>query len=463
MLVLFTTVVTSVVGITVMFGFLVGSFLRETTGLPDRWTSRTAAERIAEISQPILDQYENTPGKEVPTNIIPGSGPEAGTGNLNIGPYGGSTGDINGDGIPNINDHDGDGISNDDEINGGNDQGGIFGPTDPTNPDTDGDGVDDGTETTNGTDPRDPKAGGVTVPPRGTGDQNQEQGLVILDFSKTVRGTNNQFTHRAIVRSGSTVKFRINLDAAAIGSLQRVQIRDDMGRGLQYVPGSGSLQRTDAPPTPLPDNWISGLTLDVPVGYRSYVIEFDAVAVQGNSEVQNIAAVAQLGSFTNTQTDRAFVLITESPFLLGSPDGDGSNIYVEKFSKQIKDNLGNWTEYATITTNVPSQFRIVLQLINPTTTDIQAVIKDVLPSTFNYSAGTSKVYIDNSPLGNTLPDDWFTEGFTLTVAPGIKKVEIQFPATLEVPTTASNQANLTVNIPGSTPIIRRDSAILVRK
>jgi hypothetical protein len=59
------------------------------------------------------------------------------------------TGDIDGDGIPNIldEDSDGDGISDGDEIKNG---------TDPANPDTDGDGLSDGDELTEGTNPNDP-------------------------------------------------------------------------------------------------------------------------------------------------------------------------------------------------------------------------------------------------------------------------------------------------------------------
>ena len=272
---------------------LVATFIRETSGIEERWGSRTMIERDADITNPAGDIAD------IPAETTDFTGPK-----------------LTGSG-----DHDNDGIPNGTETDTG-----VFDPanpndtgTDPANPDTDGDGVADGIEIILGTDPTDPDSGGlptVIIPEPG-----QPTAGVRLTFSVSKQARllpSGGFSHyiQAPADGQSAVEFRIELAVTATGAPQNytggdlatVAVQDVLPRGLQRIAGSAYIIRGNGQREPLPGQLFSGYLIHI-TGNGTYQFTFGfSATVEEAGLWENVVRVYRVNFPLEGATDKAIVL-----------------------------------------------------------------------------------------------------------------------------------------------------------
>ena len=208
----------------VIIATLGATFIRETSGIEERWGTRTMAERDTDITNPAGEL-------DTPDETTPAVSPK----------------------VTGRGDHANDGIENSKENNSGIYNGLDDPGTDPTNPDTDGDGVADGIEIILGTDPTDLNSGGLPVVTQ-PGQEEPVSGLKFTySISKQVRlAPDGSYTHYvdALADGQTQVDFKIEVsvsvsnvpDSASGDQVVAVFVVDDLlPRGLNHIQGSDSL------------------------------------------------------------------------------------------------------------------------------------------------------------------------------------------------------------------------------
>lgn len=453
------------IGTTIVISSIVSHYTRETSNIFGRWQGLTMAERQQSIMVPIQQMSGILPCAAIPNaqgpNDLDGDGltntdeQQSGTNSNNID----SDGDGFCDGIevlsgsspsdkdsqpafdtniststtnppldgsihnPSDNDHDGDGISNSDEIAQG---------TDPTNPDTDGDGVGDGAETKKPipTDPTDPTDGGIAKPPTGTSARNPQLFLDKLYKLVQTPYTGGSWTHAADARLGDSLRFKIHAEVTNEGGSHNLIIEDRLPSGITFVSGTITV---DGQSRPLADtaalSYIS--TRIIKPGKTIIDIEFTATASRVGS-IENIVTMFVTNALGKL-ADKAFVNVHSLDPGDNIGGGFGSvcticNLYKEGRLKGTSD----WSATITATRGDIVEFHIVVE--GSTEANGQPVtitLKDVLPAGLTYIRGSSQLY--KAGVKQPFPDSdaWITQGTTLVSDTRRTNYEITFSAKVE--------------------------------
>jgi hypothetical protein len=377
--------------VSLVFATLAASFVRETSGIQERWGNRSATER---------EGIENAFAQIAVASNISDSGGRTVTGG----------------------DHDGDGIPDDIDA-------------DPTNPDTDGDGTDDGIETVDGTDPTDPTKGGVPTVVVTPTPQRPIDRLFISGLSKVVRNQDGTWKHFARVSVGATVEFRIQADLINQGGDHTAVIEDRLPGALEFVSGTAEL---DTATIELKETDLASFRyrMTAPGSYRVVLLVKARITSPGTFE--NIVTAYEVAHPTNRLIDKAFVT-SESPSsesdIPTPPPCQLCNFY--KVGRVAESNRP-WSRIITTTGNSPIEFRIVAELAGT----VGTTVLDTLPAEMSYQPGSMTVMLNNARL-EVDETALFGPGLYFPANDALSQLEITFRAnpypasTFELTNTAS--------------------------
>lgn len=479
----------------VFLAFTVGNFARETSGMQERWASRTMAERDRDFMQPAeqlaglaggssLDggpSADDSDGDSIPDaeeiklgtdpnnpdtdgdgywdgiELIAGTDPKNAdsfpqfdanlSASTNHPPIGGSR--------DNPNDHDNDGLSNDEEKTLG---------TDPRNPDTDGDGVADGVEVAKGTDPKDPTDGGLGVPPEGPGGTYIPR-MILNQLYKVVQTSfsGGLWTHAAQARLGDTVKFKIHAEVVNEGGSHTLVIEDNLPGGLTYVKGSLTMT-VNGQNRSIGDSPPSYITIPITaIGKTTIEISFSAIA-------------SAIGSFTNTvlmfeegksgrMIDRAFIEVHSLNPGDNIGGGFGQTCSICNLYKEVRL-MGNtdWNASIQAATGDRVDFHIVVEgSTEADGTPITISLHDTLPQGLSYITGSSHLYKNGKSASLPGGDSWITNGVDLTADSKRTTYELIFSAKVEAVAPFSLANIVTAASNGKRPNSRIAQAIVESK
>lgn len=357
---------------------LATAFTRETSGLTERWGNRTLDQRQTEIINPLL-AIASSPNFQ--SNIGSGTNPQP------------SGGDYDGDGIPDEDD------------------------PDPTNPDSDGDGTIDGKDPS----PTDPTDGGPKPVPPTPPNQPAPQ-LFINSLVKTANGT-----HFLTTSVGSTIAFKIKVEAASQGGNHTLVIKDELARSFLYQ--TGTVERSDGVEANLTASQLSS-------GYRVHLSGAARISITLSFTVQataignfeNIATAYELNRFGGL-SDKAYVRVVADGAAPGSPDVPICTICsFAKFGRLTA--AEPWSIQVFATTGQAVDFYIYIETASPITPQT-FVVTDALPADLRYVPDSTRVVRDGFASNSPIPEDWFTKGLRMTTSGSSNKFEIYFSATVE--------------------------------
>ncbi len=379
------------VGILTLIAVLTVTFTRETTGIEERWGSRTAEERQTDLLDPISILAKN---KNYQSNV---------SGNKSIRPTGSS-------------DHDNDGLTNDIEISLG---------IDPANPDTDGDGVLDGIEKELGTNPNDPKEGGLAPVPQTTTPTSTPNQLVITRLSKTAI-VGGRPVHFVTLPVGSTIQFRIRAEATNLGGSHTLVLEDKIPNSFHDF--TGTIQVNNSPTSKITKNSLSRYVIRVSPNTQTVVVEINfsvtATAVGNWENIANIYKPNELDGLS----DKVYLRITNPKSYTTQPPASCTICNLFLLGRANKDEA--WGTRIFAETNTQLDFYISIETSNLESETKTFSIKDVLPSGLKYVPGSGKVFYDNRSTPKQLPDTWITD-YNLTTTHKTNRFELYFSATVE--------------------------------
>ncbi len=432
--------IASVILMLAFFASLVGSFMRETTGIDERWGGSVAARQgLADsIIRAGEGQDDNVPTNRPVAPALPGDGDYDGDGLLNWEETG--TGSIYGL-QTNGTDSDKDGFPDDIERTLGTDPNNPadfpgVGRTDPDNPDTDGDGMGDRTEISRGTNPNDPNDGG-TAPPAKPEEPVVERGKLVLE--KVVKAVkepgSTAWAHFVEVPVGTSVDMWIHIEVQNKDTLMRtIIIEDHLSNGLAYSSG-GTYKGIDGESTrPLPDNW-----LDIPheinlVAGSTRVIDitFPVTAAVAGLEYNSVI-VYDKNNISNSLGDKVFVT-GQTAGASGNQSLDIGSIAFNQFNNEVKrDDQTVFSESAISSIGETVDFRIIIEVTNSYLTSRSLLLTDSLPEQLRYLDGQGNL------------GDLFRDGYLrMSVDPGRQQFIYNFSATVvsEVSETVYNTAKV---------------------
>jgi len=432
---------------------VVSTYARETSGMTERWSGKTVAQR---------DCGQGIPTQQLAGTIAPDANPCAitaddtdgdGISNDEEKTYGtdpnnpDTDGDGWGDGVEilngtsptdktsfpkfdtnissstshptlggsrdNPNDHDNDGLSNDEER--------ILG-TDPTNPDTDGDGVSDGTEIIKGTDPKDPTNGGLQTPPPTPGPPHIPQ-LILDKLYKTVQ-SGDQWRHATEVRLGDVTNFRIHAEVINEGGTHTLIIEDYLPGGLTYLSGTTSTNNSE--PVSLPYSQLRHQEIVIAAVGRTIIDLAFSTKVVNTGNYENLVTMFEEGKSAR-MTDKAFVIVhsLEPGDSIGG--GFGQVCTICNFYKEGRaPGDTGWTTHVKANPGDRVEFHIVAE--GSITADGQAVtiqLKDTLPDGLTYVKGSGQLF-KNEQEQAPPADNWISTGLSLASGAPHTAYEIKF-------------------------------------
>ncbi|MFA5010123.1 MAG: hypothetical protein WC553_02770 [Patescibacteria group bacterium] len=410
-----------VVGVAAVIAVLTATFLRETSGIDERWGDKTMVERQQTLLDPIAQLASSASYQD---NVTTGTNPR---------PHGG--------------DHDGDGIPDDDESGDGS----PTGPgTDPTNPDTDGDGILDGIEKQRGTNPTDPTDGGLgPVPPT---EPNPTTPILIVDnLYKVVRTNSGAYSHFVETTVNNSVEFKINLEVVNQGGSHTLIIRDQLPAALSFK--TGSMVINEAQPSSLTYDQLVNQELTITKIGRTTVTLFFSTQATSAGGFSNYVTAYEAGA-PGGLSDRAYVKVV-TPDNPNSDGGDEDLCTICNFYKQGRTSVdAPWSTHLTANTGQTIEFIIVAETSNRTDSTQNIFLRDDLPKGLTYISGSSLIFRDGSTRSDQLDDSWITNGLTLQANQPVNKFEIHFSAKVEAtaPFTLTNTATATDWSP--TPVSR---------
>ena len=457
----------------------VGRSARETSGMEERWGTRSMAERDRDFMNPLeqiagLIDGNSTTGPSA-DDQDGDSIPDADEASIGTDP---TKPDSDGDGFwdgievlagtdpadpdsqpsfdPNIststnnpplggsrddpNDHDNDGVPNVDEPTLG---------TDPTNPDTDGDGTTDGTDPS----PTDPTDGGIQPPPVVVGPSHAPR-LFLDRFYKTVVGplSNGKASHATEVRLGDVVSFHIHAEVVSEGGSHTITIEDYLPSGLTLIPES-----IDPPTADLPRSTFPVTT----IGRSVFDIRFSATATAlgGWANEAALSSPSQAGKMT----DQAFVIVYSSTDTIGGGFGRICTI-CNLFKEARVYGSDLWGSQIKANANDTIEFRIGIEgSLDADGSSVPLRVTDTLPSEFAYIAGSGKLFKNGQEQVIPGQDNWITQGLTLLADAPQTNFEIRFSA--KVKTVAPFALTNTVKVDASSmaPASRVATATVLSK
>ncbi len=378
-----------IVGLLVLSSVLATTFTRETSGIEERWGSRTAEERQTDLINPILELAKN---KDYQSNVSSRTSPR---------PTGSS-------------DYDGDGIPNDIEIALG---------TDPTNPDTDGDGVLDGIEKERGTDPNNPEEGGLApIPPTApTTILNQ---LIITRLSKTAFVAGKP-VHFATLPVGSTVQFRIRMEAENLGGSHILIIEDKLPNVFRDLTGTIEINNSTA--TKLTSSLLKRYVIKVKPTDRTIIAEINfsvtATAVGNWENVATAYEPNQLGGLS----DKVYIRIIppKSSYNINQPSASCTICNIFVLGRTGTDNA--WSTQVFSKTGDQTNFYISIETANLESSSKTFSISNIFPSGLEYIANSGKLFYDNRRTPELLKDNWLA-GLKLKTTHTTNRFEIYLSA-----------------------------------
>jgi len=418
-----TVILAGVTLIAITIAVLTVTFMRETSGIEERWGSRTMAQRQQDLLDPIA-ALAGQSGYEA--NISSGTNPR---------PHGG--------------DHDGDGIPDNEELGNGS----PAGPgTDPANPDTDGDGVADGIEKQRGTNPNDPNDGGLQSPLPAQPAPTQE--LIVDNLYKVVRYNQEVFSHLVEVPLNSTIHFKINIDLINQGGSHTLLILDTLPASFVFQTG---LMTIDGATTPLTRPQL--IRQEVPItrtGRSTIILLFDvqATAIGGFANSVEAYEVGAPGG----PSDKAFVKVNPPE---GSPAGDTTSpcTLCNFFKVGRAGDSQPWGTYLTVVPGQTLEFMLVAETSNRTGNVQTASLRDTLPVGLKYVAGSGQLFKDSSQ--SSLNDSWIDSGLTLQADQPSNRFEIHFSATVEASAPFS-LTNTATAADWSNPAVSRTAEVRIK-
>lgn len=415
---------TSLVAIVIVA--LVATFIRETSGIEERWQGKTQAEREAFMA-PIL-ALAASPNYQ--SNVAPGT---------NSRPHGG--------------DHDGDGIPDDEETGNGN----PLGPgTDPTNPDTDGDGISDRLERQRGTNPNDPADGGITPAPPETTPAPVSNDLIVDNLYKVLSPNDDNYDHFAEINLNETVHFRIHVEVINEGGSHQLLIEDQLPASFTYLSGAIATSRTSSRPLTVEQLRHQVLTI-TEVGRTVIDINF-VIQATGVGAFENTASAVADGDIGGL-TDTAYVKVNAP--LGGSPNDLIPCTLCNFFVLGRNGSQSPWGTNVTTSTGDTLDFYLSAETANQTGRAQTIKILDSLPLGLTYVSGSGKLITNRLGLTTKLSDEWILHGLSLTTLPPGTRFEIYFSAKVE----AAGSFTLTDTAKAedwSTPPVNKEAAVQIK-
>ncbi len=381
------------VGIVVLVAVLAATFVRETSGIEERWGSRTAEERQTDLINPILvalakDKENGTFQPNTTSHVTPR-------------PTGAS-------------DHDGDGLSDDLEA--------ILG-TDPTNPDTDGDGVSDGIENTRGTNPNNPNEGGL-APVKPTETTTTIQKLVINNLSKTAL-VGGKPVHFVTVPVGSTIQFRIRMEAENLGGNHTLVIEDKLPDVFRDFTGTIEINNSTA--TRLTPALLGRYVINVRPSDTNITVEINfSITTIGVGSWENVATAYEPNQF-NGLSDKVYVRVTlpENSYDSEQPPANCTICNIFVLGRASADNV--WSTQVFAETSDQIDFYLSIETTNLESDSKDFSVSDILPEGLEYVAGSGKIFYDNHQTPEKLEDTWLPS-LNLKTTRATNRFEIYFSA-----------------------------------
>ncbi len=385
------------VGILTLIAVLTVTFTRETTGIEERWGSRTAEERKTDLLDPIFALANS---KNYQSNV---------SGNNSIRPTGSS-------------DHDNDGLTNDREIALG---------IDPTNPDTDGDGVLDGIEKERGTDPNNPTEGGLAPVPETTTPGSTANQLVITRLSKTAI-IGGQPVHFVTLPVESTIQFRIRAEATNLGGSHTLILEDKIPNSFHDF--TGTIQVNNSQESRLTASSLGHYVIKVSPTTQTVVVEINfSVTATAVGNWENIASIYEPNELDGL-SDKVYIRTTtpesslEDSMDATQPPASCTICNLFLLGRANEDEA--WGTRIFAPKNAQLDFYISIETSNLENETKTFSVKDILPSNLKYVSGSGKIFYDNRSTPQPLPDAWVT-GHNLTPKQKTNRFELYFSATVE--------------------------------
>lgn len=360
----------------------VSTFLRETSGIEERWANKTLADRGI-----LVNQIESLP---ISSNIATSGG---------YGPPSGS-GDFDNDGL----------IDSEDP--------------DSTNPDTDGDGTVDG-EDPDPTDPNNPENGGSKRRPPSPGQPTPPSvfgDLQLKSLNKQVRDADEDWGSSIKTAPGETADFKVHLEIDnQDNTVHTVTVEDKLSSELTFQGGSIEIPEADISQTFT--TWNGSYTFSVGPGEYNFYFNF-SVTVEVVGLLENTVEAYDIDSPLIRLIDKVFLVS-----LWVHPDGTpqpGGAIVIRNLDKQVKHDFESLYQDSIITqTGRTLDFRITIDIENSYSTTKTVVLTDRLPDILSY--------IRNSSQGDLDIDKLFSQGGFLAIVtqPGFNAYEANFSATVK--------------------------------
>jgi hypothetical protein len=362
------------------------SFLRETTGIFERWNNQTIEQQ-----QNLIAAASNI---DLPVN---------------------DSGRVDGV-LIGADNHDGDCLTNAEEtdIN-----------TDPRNPDTDGDGQDDCSEIAGGTDPTDPTDGGIgPVPPVVVNPPTDATRVYIGKVVKTVNGV-----HLLETISGATVGFHIHIEATLSGPDQRALIVKDVLPGsLRFIQG----RIGDGPDAQTFTTWESERRFNLNNPGKHIIDIYFTTEILAAGLISNTATVYELNNSLNVLEDTAFINASAE----GQPNQE-LPVVIEFTKEGRSSGTTDWSHYVVAKENDVVEFHIIAQV-----SQSGLSLADSLPASLQYVPNTLRLLYNNQVL--TIPEfslrSVFGAGYSLDRNAGT--YELRFSAKVDsgIPFALTNTA-----------------------